>query len=94
MCGTTVEWEWLNDVRVEQVERPLIMVEPRTSWNQESAVEWLRTGPSKCAASRRDNLEDAYAEAASDWLQVIKESSADEELRFDVVLHVISAKRL
>jgi SAM-dependent methyltransferase len=81
-----------SDVRFEQVERPLIMVEPRTSLNQESAVEWLRTGPVNALLAGQP--EDAYAEAASDWLQVMKERSADQELRFDVLLHVISAKHL
>ena len=81
-----------SDVRFEQVERPLIMVEPRTSLNQESAVEWLRTGPVNALLAGQP--EDAYAEAASDWLQVMKERSVDQELRFDVLLHVISGKHL
>jgi hypothetical protein len=60
--------------------------------NQESAVEWLRTGPVNALLAGQP--EGAYAEAASDWLQVMKERSADQALRFDVLLHVISARHL
>ena len=68
----------------------MTMVEPPASWNQDSAGEWLRTGP--VSALLAGQPEDVYAEAASDWLHAVKERSTDRELRFDVLLHVISAK--
>ena len=37
--------------------------------------------------------EDVHAEAANDWVQAIKQRVTDQGLQFDVLLHVITAKR-
>jgi hypothetical protein len=34
-----------------------------------------------------------HAQAANDWVQAIKQRATDEGLQFDVLLHVITAKR-
>ena len=37
--------------------------------------------------------EPVYAEAADDWAQAIKQRATGEGLQFNVLLHVITAKR-
>jgi hypothetical protein len=89
--------EWLlsdsgwTGVRVEPVERPMIMVGTHTSSDELSTAEWLRMGPAN--ALLEGQPEEVYAEAAKDWLQAVKERLTDQGLRFNVLLHVITAKR-
>jgi len=89
--------EWLlsdngwTGVRVEPVERPMTMVGTHTSSDPQWTAEWLRMGPAN--ALLEGQPEEVYAEAAKDWLQAVKERLTDQELRFNVLLHVITAKR-
>ena len=69
----------------------MTMVGTHTSSDQQSTAEWLRMGPVN--ALLEGQSEEVYAEAAKDWLQAVKERLTDQELRFNVLLHVITAKR-
>jgi hypothetical protein len=80
-----------TDIQIEQVERPMTMAAWETSIDQQSAVDWLHMGPAN--ALLEGQPEDAHAEAANDWVQAIKQRATDEGLQFDVLLHVITAKR-
>jgi SAM-dependent methyltransferase len=80
-----------TDIRTEEVERSMTMAAWETSTDQQSAVDWLHMGPAN--ALLEGQPEDAHAEAANDWVQAIKQRATDEGLQFDVLLHVITAKR-
>jgi hypothetical protein len=80
-----------TDVRIEEVERPMTMPESENSIDQQSAADWLHMGPAN--ALLEGQPEDVYAEAANDWVQAVKQRAADEGLQFDVLFHVITAKR-
>jgi SAM-dependent methyltransferase len=80
-----------TDVQIEEVERRMTMAESETSIDQESAAEWLHQGPAN--ALLEGQPKDVYAEAANDWVQAVKQRAADKGLQFDVLLHVITAKR-
>ena len=80
-----------TDIQIEEVERPMTMAAWETSIDQQSAVDWLHMGPAK--ALLEDQPENVHAQAANDWVQVIKQRATEEGLQFDVLLHVITAKR-
>ena len=62
-----------------------------TSIDQQSAVDWLHMGPAN--ALLEGQPEAVHAQAANDWVHAVKQRATDEGLQFDVVLHVITAKR-
>ena len=62
-----------------------------TSIDQQSAADWLHMGPAN--ALLEGQPEDVHAQAANDWVQVVKQRATDEGLQFDVLLQVITAKR-
>src|SRR4029453_14708522 len=80
-----------TDIQIEKVERPMTMAAWETSIDQQSAVDWLHMGPAN--ALLEGQPQDVHAEAADDWVQAIKQRASDEGLQFDVLLHVITAKR-
>jgi hypothetical protein len=88
--GLLGESGW-TDIQIEEVERPMTMAAWETSINQQSAVDWLHMGPAN--ALLEGHPQDVHAEAANDWVQAIKQRATAEVLQFDVLLHVITAKR-
>ena len=80
-----------TEIRIEQVERHMTMAAWETSIDQQSAVDWLHMGPAN--ALLEGQPEDVHAEAGNDWVRAIKQRATDEGLQFDVLLHVITAKR-
>ena len=80
-----------TEIRIEEVERPMTMAAWEASIDQQSAVDWLHMGPAN--ALLEGQPEDVHAEAANDWVQAIKQRATDEGLQYDVLLHVITAKR-
>jgi SAM-dependent methyltransferase len=80
-----------TDIQIEEVERSMTMAAWETSVDQQSAVDWLRMGPAN--ALLEGQPEDVYAEAADDWVRAVKQRAADKGLQFDVLLHLITAKR-
>ena len=80
-----------TDIHIDEVERPLTMAAWETSIDQQSAVDWLHMGPTN--ALLEGQHEDVHAQAANDWVRAIKQRATGEGLQFDLLLHVIRAKR-
>jgi ubiquinone/menaquinone biosynthesis C-methylase UbiE len=80
-----------TEIQIEEVERPMTMAAWETSIDQQSAVEWLHMGPAN--ALLEGQPENVHAQAANDWVQAVKQRATEEGLQFDVLLHVITAKR-
>jgi hypothetical protein len=68
----------------------MIMAGSETSIDQQSAADWLHQGPAN--ALLEGQPKDVYAEAANDWVQAVKQRTADRGLQFDALLQVITAR--